>query len=350
MSGPDLRKAQPMTDAVSSRDLVKEIASSGTITAEDVRQLRQEVFGDGVVRHREAEAVFRLDRACGGKDAAWLEFYVDALTDYFVWQAEPSRRVDAEKADFLTANILRNGRTVSASALELLINVIHWAEACPKELTLLVLEAVRDSVLDFDGAVYGAGRRPGAIDAVDVEVIRRVIYAPAGDGSYLVTRREAELLFALERSTNPIKNDKSWSDLFVRGVANHLMFPLGLPLQPDAAEVSRREAWLRERRGVGLLLMDVGHAFGSFDFAGVWDELDLFGTRRARDDAASEAAEATAARVRAAIDESEAVWLLDQIGQLEHDSDNVAALLRFIARHATSVHPRLQPHLRRSAA
>ncbi|MGF1611261.1 MAG: hypothetical protein ACFCUQ_17800 [Kiloniellales bacterium] len=339
-----------MNDVAPFRDLIEEIASNDAITADDVRLLRQQVFVDGVVQRREAEAVFHLDRTCASKDAAWLEFYVDALTDYFVWQAQPSRRVDAEKADFLTANILCDGRVVSASALELLINIIHWAEACPKELTLLALEAVRDSVLDFDYAVYGAGRRPGAIDAVDVEVIRRVIYAPAGDGGYLVTRREAELLFALERSTNPIRNDKSWSDLFVRGVANHLMFPRGLPLQPDAQEVSRRDAWLRERRGVGLLLMDVGHAFGSFDFAGAWDELDLFGTRRARDDAASEAAEATAARIRAAVDESEAFWLLDQIAQLDHDSDNVAALLRFTARHATSVHPRLQPLLGLSAA
>jgi len=339
-----------MNDVVLSRDLVEEIAFGDTITADDVSRLREEVFGDGVTSRREAEVVFRLDGACANKEAAWLEFYVDALTDHFVWQAEPARQVDEVKAGFLMANILRDGQIVSASALELLINVIHWAEACPKELTFLVLEAVRDSVLDPDRSVYGAGRRPGAIDAVDVEVIRRVIYAAAGDGGYLVTRREAELLFELERGSDSIRNDKSWPDLFVRGVANYLMFPRGLPVQPDAAEASRREAWLRERRGVGLLLMDVGHAFGSFDFAGAWNELDLFGTRRTREVAASEAAEAAAARVRAAVDEAEALWLLDQIAQLGREDDNVAALLRFIARHAATVHPRLQPLLGRSAA
>ena len=73
----------------------------GAIGADDVLKLRREVFRDGVVDPVEARDVFRLDHACATKDPAWTQFYVDALTDFFVWQANPKGYVDQELGRFL---------------------------------------------------------------------------------------------------------------------------------------------------------------------------------------------------------------------------------------------------------
>lgn len=337
-----------MSNVAAASDLIDEIAARGSITAKDVSLLRRDLFADGVVQPSEADAVFRLNEHCRSRGSAWAEFFVDSLTDYLVWQATPAKYVDEAKARLLIANIVHNGRVESATELELLINVIYWAESCPEELVLFALEAVRDSVLDPDHAAYGAGRRPGVIDAVDVEIIRRVIYPMASDGGFTVTRREAELLFALNKATDEANNDGAWADLFVKGVANYLMFPRPAPHVPSASERSRRDAWLRERRGVGLLLMDVGRAFGSFDFAAAWREIDLFGKRRARAAAAREAADAAMAEVRQAIDEPEARWLIERLDEDGELSENERSLLRFIACHATSIHPLLEERLTRA--
>lgn len=51
--------------------------------------------------------------------------------------------------------------------------------ACPEELVPFEMNAVRDSVLSPETAIYGSNRPPAVIGAADVEVIRRVIYAGA---------------------------------------------------------------------------------------------------------------------------------------------------------------------------
>ena len=92
----------------------------------------------------------------------------------------------------------------------------------------------------------------------DVELIRKVIYAPGSPGGFTVTRGEAELLTMLDQATIAEENAPTWPDLFARAVANALMFPRGAPIVPDAREAKRRERWLEQRRGIGELLLGIG--------------------------------------------------------------------------------------------
>jgi hypothetical protein len=326
---------------MSEPDVVVEIAAKSCVGADDVLRLRREVFRDGVVDRVEAEAAFRLDRACARKDQAWIEFYVDALTDYLVWKAQPRGYVSDENAQFLIDHIVHDGKVDETTELELLVNVIHWAQSCPEALVVFVLEAVRDSVLDPDAAAYGSGRRPGVIDPVDVEIIRKVIYAGASGGGFTVTRREAELLFDLNNATVEAENAGGWRDLFVKAIANHLMFPRGAPVVPDAKEHARREAWLEQRRGVGRLLLGVGRALGRLEMGGAWREADLLGLRRDREAAEREAARLQESLARESIDAAEAKWLIGRIDQDAMLHDNERAVLVFIKQNAPHIHPSL---------
>jgi len=336
-----------MSEVAYFQDLVDQICATGKITAEDVLALRRQVFPDGVVSADEAEAVFRLDHVCRDKATAWTRFYVDALADYFVWQSTPRGYVNEAQSRELIDNIRRDGRIEATSELELLLNVVHWCVACPAELSCLALAAVKDSVLAPETAAYGSNRPPAVITPADVELIRKVIYAPGSPGGFTVTREEAEVLFALERATIAEENAPAWPDLFAKGVANALMFPRGAPDVPDAAEALRRERWLEEKGSIANLLAGVGKAVARADIPvrEAFKEADLFGTHRAREARETEQARLGEALSREAIDAEEARWLTEQIGKTEALSDGQRQLLAFIKENSPAIDPALEPLL-----
>ena len=331
-----------MNTPVPNIDPAAVIEAKGSINADDLLMLRQSVFRDGVVDRQEAETIFRLDTTCSEKAAVWYEFYVDTLTDYFVWSAKPPKYVSAENAKFLIDHITHDSRLDSASEVELLVNIVHWADQVPEDLIVLMLQAVKDSVLTPDTAAYGHGRNAGVVTPADVLLVRRAIYSPGGDGSYTVTRREAEVIFDINNATVAADNDPDWQDLFVKAIANHLMFPRGAPKVLSAEEYNRREEWLEESRGVGRLLADVGRNVASFNIAEGWASWDPFGHRAAAERKAKEDAQTREALARESIDEGEARWLLQRMAQDDVLHENERALLKFIRDNSPNVHPLLR--------
>jgi len=330
-----------MNTPVPNIDPAAVMEAKGSINADDLLVLRQSVFRDGVVDRQEAETIFRLDTTCSEKAAVWYEFYVDALTDYFVWSATPPKYVSKENARFLIDNITRDGHIDSASEVELLVNIVHWADQVPEDLIVLMLQAVKDSVLTPDQAAYGHGRNAGVVTAADVVLVRRAIYAPGGEGGYTVTRREAEMIFDINNATVASDNDPAWQDLFVKAIANYLMFPRSAPKVLSVDEYNKREDWLEERRGVGRLLADVGRNVASFNVAEGWASWDPFGHRAAEERKAREDAETREALARESIDEAEARWLLQRMSQDDVLHENERALLKFIRDNSPNVHPLL---------
>lgn len=323
------------------------ILASGRITAENVATLRREIFQDGATDRQEADLVFELNDRCRDKDESWNRLYVDALTDYFVWRAVPRGYISDEQGRYLTGRIVRNNRIETETELELLCNIMHWADFAPAELAEFVLFAVRESVLDPDKASYGKGRQALVVDPVDVELIKRAIYAPATLGSLTVTRLEAEIIFDINDATAKSENHPSWDRLFVHAIANHLMFPRPAPVPAPAEEVLRRERWLKERDSTSGLLKKVGRELVLSARTGrlEWkDGIDaaLAGPIR-RTDPVEEAAAGRIAFERETIDEEEARWLIARIGRDGELHRNEVALLRFIHDNSPNIHPSLQP-------
>ena len=322
-------------------DTIAEIEASGAITAQDVLALRQNMFRDGIVDEREAAIIFHLDQHCIDKAPVWKEFYVDSLTDYFVWKSDPAKYVSEEQAKFLLDHIAHDEKVDGLTELELLTNIAHWAISCPEPLIAQLLAAVKESVLKPEEAHFGQNRKPGVITATDVYIIRRAIYGDGSGGGFTVTRREADLIFDLNNETVAAENYEGWWDLFVKAIANHLMYPRGAsPIVPPE-EIKRREAWLEERRGVGRLLMEVGRNVATFNIAEGWRAMDLFGAGDAAEQKAREDARIKEAFERESIDESEARWLLSRIAEDDIVHENERALLTFIRGNATNVHPLL---------
>lgn len=325
--------------------LIAQITSRAEITAADVDALRRQVFCDGVVDRSEAEKVFLLERSCPVRDEAWNRFYVEALTDFFVWRSSPRGFIDEDNASFMIDNIMHDERIDGPTELELLVNVVHWAKAAPIKLKVFVLEAVRDSVMKAGDPVYGKERNAGVIDAVDVEIIRKMVYAVSSEGGITISHREAGLLFELHQLTAEANNDRAWKDLFVKGIANHLMFPREAPAAATPDDTMHRQTWLKEREGVRGMLARVGRAFGRGDISvgDSWSAFDPSGARAEREAEMRETERAREAAQRESIDSEEARWLVCKLSNTDPKHPNIQALLRFIRENAPSIDPSLDP-------
>ena len=331
-------------------ELDQDLKALGRIEAQHALQLRQFIYGDHKVSREDADLLFSLNDACKTKDQAFVALYVEALTDYFVWQTEPRGYLTPELSRYLIDQVTADGHIDTQTELELVLNVVHWARQVPEQLTTLVIDAVRQSILRTDDTPFGANRPRVAIGAGDVAILTKALYAPAGDGSLLVTRREAELLFDLNEATGTGENDPAWSNFFVHAIANHLMNPLELQPIPSREEGARREHWLDERDSIGSILSGVGGALagGKIPFREVMNEFDPTWSKYFSKQAAAVEAAAKAAAAHEAIDAAEAKWLADRILRDGSIDENERALLAFLKKESPSIDAALLPVMKQA--
>jgi hypothetical protein len=193
------------------------------LSADELRQLRAQVWADGAVSSAEAEKLFDMNRSVEpSKD--WTEFFVEALCEFILSQSEPRGYVTEDEASWLLRHISRDGRVETRAELELIVKLLEHAEYAPPSLRRIALGAIEQSVLTGEGATRAPGDAvPGRVDDGEVALIRRLIFAPAGDGPAKVSAAEAEMLFRLKDASLGKDNSPEWKKLFVQGVANHLM-------------------------------------------------------------------------------------------------------------------------------
>ncbi|MGV3635972.1 MAG: hypothetical protein ACO1NY_16610 [Pseudorhodoplanes sp.] len=317
---------------------VQAILARGEITADDIRTLRHRVFWKGIVTEQDAELALLLnDRLHHCADAAWSAFFVEALTDYVVTQAQPSGYVSDENAAWLIERIGRSGHVDTACELELLIKVLERSQQSPVALVRFALEQVKLGVITGAGA---AGARKacsvGTVEDHETEMVRRILYAFGGDGNIAVTRSEADVLFDINDGTQHHLNHPSWSDLFVKASANFLMAASGYQV-PSRQEALRRAAWLDEAPAGTMQFMSrmvsggveaILDAYRAPD--GDSETFNRWNQPRATDD--------------------DILWAANRIGRSGRLHENEMALINLLKSHDAHRHPRLIPVLDRVAA
>ena len=327
--------------AVSMPDVMQRALAARQISDDDVLAMRREVYPDGVIQPHEAEWLFQLDDECTGQSREWMTFFVEAVTDYIVNQTDPEGYISDENASWLIARISRQGRVGSSVELELLVNVLDKARTSPQRLIGFALEQVKQGVLTGSGPTrLGADLLPFRIGAGEVDLLKRMLYAYGGDGNIAITRAEAELLFDINDAVGNSDNHPSWSDLFVKAIANYVMAASGY-LVPSRADALQLEEWRDDDR---VSVVDFfGRALSgglrgilaSYSKDHAWEE------RRKRQDSAIASAER--------ITDTEARWLIERINRAGGMQENERALLKFIGQELPDIHPLLKPLIDRAA-
>ncbi|HEY2658464.1 MAG TPA: hypothetical protein VGI79_02000 [Caulobacteraceae bacterium] len=293
------------------------------LTEADALTVRKIVYGgDATISKDEAEALIQLNIDAGAASQAWRMLYVEALTDFVVRQQEPAGYVNEAQATWLMSAVSRDG-CAKDDEIELIVHVLEEADAAPAALSAFVIDAVRNAVLGRQGT--------GPIGKDDVERLRRTLFAVGGDGNVGVTRREAEALFDLNDAFRGAANDPAWTDLFVRAVANAVLYTPAYQAS-SAADELHRQAWLADNavHPGGVLANWLHPPPGTFSFKSLFGRPDQdLRDRYAADDALELAAQEVTAE--------EGHWLLDRIGRDGRFDANEQALVRFLIANATKI-------------
>jgi hypothetical protein len=224
--------------------LEAQILNDGRIDAGDVLRLRRGIYQNGEISRDEALFLFHLNRDGRDNDAAWEEFFVEALSDFFYWRNGSDSSLTPDAEQLLLDAIGEEGPVDDATELRLLLNLTFRTNGASERFRRFVLEAVRHSVLHSEHALYGHARRQqGVIDRADVEVIRRLVYGMGSQNGLAISRIEADFLFELNDATAGRANDPGWRDLFVKAVTMYLLFAGDTPDRIDEPEAH----WLLTR-------------------------------------------------------------------------------------------------------
>ncbi len=317
---------------------VETIIERGSIHDTDVAELRRLINEDGTISVEEANQLVRINAACPVQPAEWAEVFGEAMADYVVRQAEPEGYISRDNAEWLIASLAPDGVLSSRKNLDLVIEIMDRARVCPSILVSFALDAVRRAVIDAAGPLVPGERPAGTISPEDVELVRRIIYAFGGDGNIAVSRAEAELLCDINDSLDPAAASDSWTELYVKAMANYVLANAGYA-PPSREEALRREVWLEER-----------DTLSPFDFVRLLTQMsldDVIGAYRPQS-----REECTLARLdreyRALladeeVDDDEAQWLVERLMRDGELTPAEMALLGYLGENGIELDQRFEP-------
>ena len=202
--------------------LVGRLIAAGAVTDADCLAVRRLVWDDGQIGQHEADALFAIDDACAQRTNVWADLLIEAVSHFIVHRVPPFGYIDNANAAWLMARIgpegKQEGRIDSFATLALLVKVLEAAHNAPDALKAYAIAQMENVIRT------GGGPTPtGAIDDVEVGLLRRLVFAGGGDGGAYVSKAEAEMLFRLKDLTLDQPNAASWKALFVQAVGNHFM-------------------------------------------------------------------------------------------------------------------------------
>lgn len=205
-------------------ELLARLMRASTVTDGDVMMLRDAIWTDETIAEPVVDALFRLNDHLEVATPAWTDFFIEAVEYFLVDQCPPQGFVDERCAEWLRSRIDKNGRVASLAEIELLVAVIERAETAPDILRDFAIAQIEDAIITGEGPTRTDGTvRPACVDAIEVELLRRLIFASGGEGAVIVGPYEADLLVRIKDATLAGDNASSWMRLFVQGVGNHLM-------------------------------------------------------------------------------------------------------------------------------
>ncbi|HVZ04517.1 hypothetical protein [Hyphomicrobium sp.] len=315
---------------------IEKIVSRGSLEGGDIRALRRIFYEDGIVKADEAEILFQLNAACRLKPADWSDFFIEAITDYLVFQERPQGYLTAANARWLIDHISDDDLVGSKTELELLVNVLAKARWAPVSLAKFALGQVKAAVVTGDGPLrVGKAKMAGEITETEVELIRRILYAFGGDGHVAITCDEADILFDIDEAVASGTPNPAWTDLFVKAIANVVMAASGY------AVPSREEALRQDTSPIGTdaqgSVLNTLLSMVQSNLASIQEAY--------HDQTAEERALARLEHQRIEIITNEQItapeasWLVSRLGREGRLSASETALVSYLGHESPKIHP-----------
>jgi hypothetical protein len=305
------------------RDLADKVAVDGTVSIDEVLGLRASGWRDGHIDEQEIAALFDLNDHLQHRLPEWVDFFVEAVSDYLVGNGSPKGYVRDTDADALIERISIDGQVESMAELLLIERLFNKAIAVPEQLKSFALAQIENVVLNGTGPTRdGRSLVTGQINAEECRLLRAFIFASGGDRPAAVSKAEAEMLFRIKDASLAGENAPEWKPLFVQGVGNYLQ-GFSCPDQLSAERAAELESFMADTA------VNIGGFFARMADAGPAGATEAMRTEMAEDGDYLEF-DAQAAADAEVSDEEQAFLdrMLNSDGQID---ELEKALLSFIA-------------------
>ena len=304
-------------------DLSGKAAADGTVTPEEMADLRESAWQDGRMTSVEIDTMILANDQLRGSSEDWSEFFAEALCEYALNDTEPKGYVDDTRSRWIASRITAQGTLAGMEELEAVVRILERATMVGDCLRNLATGAIEKAALEGSGPTRSSEvpAPAGCITGQEAEYLRRIIFAPAGERPAAVGRREAEMLFRIKDTTLDGDNGTEWPRLFVQGVASYLQGFGGV--EPLTAERAKELEMFMNDQGANL-----SHFFARMARSDVRDGFgSLLGDVTPDEEGGDEDEVAQAARITP----DETSWL-DAMLDADEDLDDLERdLLRFLS-------------------
>lgn len=324
------------------------LKNEGEVEPQDVLRMRNDFFKDGVITINEADALFsfnnQLTSSKGIVCEEWNTFFVEALTQFTVFQLSPSGYITDENSAWLMESVSYNGIVETATELELLVKILATAKRLPTTLVQFSMLQVSVAVLNGEGPLARGGElTKGVIGQAEVELLRTIMYAASSENALAISKQEVEVLQQLNDATNGADNHPSWQDLYVGATANYLMCVCG-GKAPTRDEALAKQAWLEDTEvNHAGFMKEMVSGFGKLLSADFFD--DIFTSSHVMMEKMWKEKNDNleiALHQSEGINAQEAAWLLEHIHRDGVINENEKALMRFLNNESHTIDPSLQ--------
>jgi hypothetical protein len=205
-------------------ELLTRLVQAGGARESDVLELREAVWTDDPITAPLVDALFTVNDQFKSYSAPWTDFLIEVVEVFLLQQDHPHGFMTEAGAAWLRARIDKNGRIGSLTEIEILVSVLESAENAPEALKNYALNQIEATICLGEGPTRtGDLIRPNCVEEAEVTLLRRLIFSSGGEDAVIVGSAEADLLFRIKDRALGNANAAGWTELFIQGVANHLM-------------------------------------------------------------------------------------------------------------------------------
>jgi hypothetical protein len=181
-------------------------------------------FGRRKLRATRADLETLIERSRQYSARPEFSFFLsETAADVLVRQSDPEGHVSEADAAWLVARLSDGGGLCCAAQFEMVKRVFAEAVSVPPMLTAFAIREVELAILTGRREVFGGtAHEPAIVTEEDVEALRALVLAPAGEGSPRVDRVLAEALFDIAHATGSAENDPEFADLFALVIGDYL--------------------------------------------------------------------------------------------------------------------------------
>lgn len=212
----------------------------------NLETLRQGLYRQGGVDRRHAAEIFHANRIMKVRHDGWSEFYLDAMAGFFVEYQHDSYVLPVD-AESILIGWLGDGVSIDhPNERRLTLRILLRAANIPDRLELRVVKAVKENLLHRSERWLGVGERcAGSIDALDMQMIRRLVQGAGGQYPRRSSHAVVTFLFSLEQHAKQFMAPREWRHMLINCVARHLTMDPENGSETTLAPHVALKAWIK---------------------------------------------------------------------------------------------------------